>query len=108
MLPAPVSSHQLGALRQEHERLALYVTRDACGPCHAVLPRVLALFDADPRWTTVHVDAEQAPEIAGQLLIFSVPALLLFLGGQEVDRLVRVIPQAKLEAAKARVDGLAE
>lgn len=108
MLPAPTSAEELRALRLEHERLALYVTRDACGPCHAVLPRVLALFDADPRWTTVRVDAEQAPEIAGQFLIFSVPALVLFIHGQEVDRLARIIPQAQLEAAKLRVDGLAE
>ncbi len=97
---------ELDQLRQSHERLALYITRERCGPCHAVWPRVQALYGDDPRWTLERVDAELAPEIAGQLLVFSVPALVLFLHGQEHRRLVRIIPQAELEAAKEQADGL--
>jgi thioredoxin-like negative regulator of GroEL len=96
----------LDELRGAHERLALYVTREACGPCHAVWPRVQALFGDDPRWTLERVDAEESPEVAGQLLIFSVPALILFLHGQEQRRLVRIIPQRELVEAKERADAL--
>ncbi len=104
----PTTIAALAVLRRDHERLALYVSRDSCGPCHAVWPRVQALFGGDPAWTLLRVDAAAAPEIAGQLLLFSVPALVLYLYGQEASRLVRMIPQAELEAAKARVDRLAE
>ncbi len=96
----------LDALRGAHERLALYVTRESCGPCHALWPQVQALFGQDPRWTLERVDADRAPEIAGQLLVFSVPALILFLDGQEQHRLVRIIPRHELIDAKERADTL--
>jgi thioredoxin-like negative regulator of GroEL len=96
----------LDELKASHERLALYLTRESCGPCHAVWPRVRTLFENDPRWKLERIDADASPELAGQLLVFSVPALILILHGQEQHRVVRIIPQAELEEAKARADAL--
>jgi hypothetical protein len=97
----------LDALRARHTRLAVYLSRDGCGPCAAVWPTVQAAFASDPAWTLERIDADEHPEVAGQLLVFSVPALVLFWGGREAWRAARVLRQTEVARAKAQIDAAA-
>lgn len=68
-----------------------------CGPCKAIGPSIEALateFDGRARVFKVDVDQDQA--IATQFGIMSIPALLVFKGGKEVDRMVGAAPKEQI------------
>ncbi|MFP4446731.1 MAG: thioredoxin [Desulfosudaceae bacterium] len=60
-----------------------------CGPCKAqepVLEKLAAAFEG--RATVAAVDVDKNPEAAARMKIMSIPTLLLFREGQEVNRFV--------------------
>jgi len=42
------------------------------------------------------VNVDDHPQIAAQFRVMNIPTLLLFKGGQEVDRIVGVVPKQEL------------
>lgn len=82
-----------------HGHVAVYLTIPGCGPCHAVRPWVEPMFAQKP-WTWIEIDSTISPEIAGQLLVFAHPTLLLFVDGREAARFSRAIPRAQVELAR--------
>lgn len=79
-----------------------------CGPCAWIVPTLRALRETyGDRVDIVKVDVDEATELAASLRIGSVPTLILFEGGVEVDRSVGVEPErvrAMVEAAAGRVE----
>lgn len=76
----------------DHPAAAVYFTRAGCNVCHVLRPRLEELFaHSFPRMGLAVVDAEAAPEVAGQQRVFTVPALLVFFDGAEVVRQARAI-----------------
>lgn len=71
---------------------------DWCGPCRMVGPIVEDLSNTmnGVNFTKVNVDEEQ--EVAGLFGVRSIPTLILFKEGQEVDRIVGFAPKQKLES----------
>ncbi len=68
-----------------------------CGPCHMITPTIEKLADAyDGRAKVARLNVDDAPELAGRYGIRSIPALLFFNGGEVVDHLVGVQPEAVL------------
>jgi thioredoxin len=68
-----------------------------CGPCKMLAPYLDQLageFAGRVKFAKLNVDA--APEIAGQYEITGVPTLLLFRGGEPVDRVVGMAPPQAL------------
>ncbi len=58
-----------------------------CSPCVAITPHVEALAsEVDGRAKVYKVDVDSNRELAVQYGIMSIPALLVFKGGEEVDR----------------------
>jgi thioredoxin 2 len=58
-----------------------------CGPCRAMAPAFEAAAAAlEPRIRLIKVSTEEAPGIAGEMAISSIPTLALFSGGREVAR----------------------
>lgn len=58
-----------------------------CGPCHAMAPEFeAAARQLEPTMRLVKVSTEEAPRLAAELGIRSIPSLLLFRGGREVAR----------------------
>ena len=57
-----------------------------CGPCMRQAPIVEAL--ADGGYAVGKVDVDQEPGLAQQFGIMSIPTLLIFKGGKEVNRIV--------------------
>jgi thioredoxin 1 len=65
-----------------------------CGPCAWILPTLHALRDAfGASLEIVKVDVDLSPELAQHYRIGSVPTLILFSAGQEVDRSIGVEPE---------------
>ena len=69
-----------------------------CGPCRQVGPIVESLA---AKWgdkvTVAKLNVDDVPSVAERYGIMSIPTLMLFKGGQIVERVVGVSPQASLE-----------
>jgi thioredoxin 2 len=96
----------------EVERSRLPVLLDAwaawCGPCRTIAPSIDALAAAlAGRVRVAKLNVDENPLTAGRFDIRSIPTLLVFVGGREVDRIVGAQPPAaireRLERAIANV-----
>jgi thioredoxin 1 len=71
-----------------------------CGPCRQIAPLIDELatqFSGTAKIGKLNVD--ENPQTAQSYGIQSIPTLLVFKGGQVVERFVGLPPRAKLEAA---------
>jgi thioredoxin 2 len=69
-----------------------------CGPCRMMAPvYARAAARLEPRIRVAKLDTEQAPELASQLQIRSIPTLALFRGGREIARHAGAVDLAGLE-----------
>lgn len=70
---------------------------DWCGPCRAIAPVVEELAgELHGRLTVAKLDADQNTALMQQYSVFSIPTLILFKGGREVERVVGALPKPKL------------
>lgn len=91
---------------KNHELSFLYVSREDCGVCHAVLPRLRELLNKFPQIYLGHINAYKVEEIAAKFSIFTVPALLLFIDGKEVLREARFVHFDELENRLEKIYGI--
>lgn len=68
-----------------------------CGPCRAVAPTVEAIAqEYAGKVKVVKVNTDESGEVAMKLGITSIPTLMVFKGGQMVERIVGNRPKADL------------
>ena len=70
-----------------------------CGPCRMVAPvvdKVAQTFQG--RLKVVKLNTDDSPSIAGKYEVSGIPALILFKGGEPVDRIVGYVPEKQLTA----------
>jgi thioredoxin 2 len=68
-----------------------------CGPCRMISPIVERLGrDLAGRLKVVRLDVDRAPELATRHGAQSIPLLVLFRAGEEVDRFVGAVPERQL------------
>ncbi|MEW5734063.1 MAG: thioredoxin [Thermodesulfobacteriota bacterium] len=74
-----------------------------CGPCRMVAPVLeeLAAKHAE-RLLVAKLDVDQNPLMAGRFGVSSIPTMILFKGGREVDKVAGALPRHELEALIAR------
>ncbi|MBV9880910.1 MAG: thioredoxin [Gemmatirosa sp.] len=69
-----------------------------CGPCRLVAPVVEQLAqEYQGRVTVGKLDTDGSPQATVRYGVRSIPSILFFKDGQEVDRVVGAVPRAKLE-----------
>ncbi|MFM7072627.1 MAG: thioredoxin [Planctomycetota bacterium] len=71
-----------------------------CGPCRAIAP-LLEELAAENQGTAVigKLNIDDNPETAQQFGVSSIPTLLVFKGGQVVNKFVGVQPKARIQTA---------
>ncbi len=68
-----------------------------CGPCRMLAPTVDAISaEYAGRVKVGKVNTDENPQVATQHGIQSIPTLMVFKGGQVVDRLVGALPKEKI------------
>jgi thioredoxin 1 len=68
-----------------------------CPPCRAIAPTLDAIAEEyQGKAKIVKVDVDDEPEVAARYGISSIPALLLFKGGEQVGQLVGAHPKANI------------
>ncbi len=74
-----------------------------CGPCQMMLPILDQFSDSmGDKMTVAKVNVDEAPEIAGQFRVMSIPTLIVFKDGEPVETLVGVQQADQLEAVCAK------
>ncbi|MBQ3094072.1 MAG: thioredoxin [Clostridia bacterium] len=69
-----------------------------CGPCRMIAPIIEELAeDYDGRLKVGKVDVDDQPELAIRYGVSSIPTILFFKDGKQIDRSVGLVPKAKLE-----------
>jgi thioredoxin 2 len=77
-----------------------------CGPCRAITPVVEQLaVELAGRLRVAKVNVDENPATAQRFRIQSIPALLVFKGGQEVDRIVGAQPKSEISRRLQQVLG---
>ncbi|HSI72216.1 MAG TPA: thioredoxin [Fimbriimonas sp.] len=68
-----------------------------CGPCKAIGPSIEQLAsEYEGKAKVYKIDVDSNGEIAMKYGIMSIPALVVFKGGKEVDRMVGAAPKAQI------------
>ena len=86
----------LKQLMVEEEQVILYFSSQDCNVCHAVFPRLMNLVNDHPI-KVVKINIDEHVEIAGQLLVFTVPTILMMHEGREILRESRFIDFEKIK-----------
>jgi putative thioredoxin len=77
-----------------------------CGPCKQLAPVLeKAVADAGGKVTLVKMNIDEHPQIAGQLGIQSIPAVIAFDRGQPVDGFMGALPDSQVRAFIERLVG---
>jgi putative thioredoxin len=77
-----------------------------CGPCKQLTPALeRAVADAGGKIALVKMNIDEHPQIAGQLGIQSIPAVIAFDKGQPVDGFVGALPESQIRGFIERLVG---
>jgi thioredoxin 2 len=104
--PLPVSIHPItvtdATFSAEVERSPLPVLLDLwapwCGPCRMISPAVEQLAkEMAGRVRVAKLNIDDNPATAERFNIHSIPALLVFRAGQEIDRIVGAQPKTEIQ-----------
>lgn len=72
---------------------------DWCGPCKMIAPVVEKIAgEYEGRLKVVKLDVDENIKTASQFGVRSIPSLLIFKGGAEVDRIIGAVPERQLTA----------
>ena len=68
-----------------------------CGPCRAISPMVEELaIEFQGKLKVVKIDVDESTDVAARYRIQSIPTLMVFKGGQEVERIIGQVPKTML------------
>lgn len=84
-------------LIKENDLVVLYFASYTCGVCVSLLPKLTRMLEKYPNIVTAKVQVEEAPELSATCKIFSAPAILLFIQGEETLREAGVWSLRELE-----------
>ncbi len=77
-----------------------------CGPCHSIAPIVEELaVDFEGRAKVGKLEIDKNASLAKRFSIHSIPTLVIFKDGEEVERITGVVPKEVLAEKLERVAG---
>lgn len=67
-----------------------------CGPCKALAPVLDELSNENPDLLIAKVNVDDDRDLALQFKVRSVPTMIIFKGGKEINRLVGFLPKEEI------------
>lgn len=80
-----------------HPLSLLFIKTANCGVCDVTYARTVELLKQYPQVKSMVASMEKMPNLSGEFLVFTAPAILLFMDGKEVFRQARFVSFDKLE-----------
>ena len=69
-----------------------------CMPCHMVAPAVEAVAkEYEGKLKVCKLNVDESPQTASAYGIMSIPTLMIFKGGQPVDKIIGAVPKEEIE-----------
>jgi|FLOH01.1.fsa_nt_gi thioredoxin 1 len=93
-------------IKQNQQLTLIYFSTQTCNVCKVLKPQIKALIDAYPPWRFVYIDGQDSSTVAAQNMVFSAPALILYVEGKEVARFGRHFGLHELEDILSRYQEL--
>jgi thioredoxin-like negative regulator of GroEL len=88
---------------EREDGVLLYFSGENCNVCHALRPKIEELFEREfPRVKRIFLDAHENPAVSAHYRVFSVPTMIVFLGGREFAREGRAVSLHALAQKLAR------
>ncbi|MBI5974298.1 thioredoxin family protein [Staphylococcus canis] len=97
------SVSEMESFIEKHPLAVIQVSRQNCSVCHAVAPRMEDLLSQYQDVVFGMVDADEVPDIAGALSIFTVPVDIIFFEGKEMHREGRFIDFDRFENQLSKI-----
>ena len=69
---------------------------DWCGPCRALSPIIDDIAKSETHIKVGKVNVDEERELANKYHVRSIPTMVVFKGGKEVDRLVGFLPKEEI------------
>ncbi len=69
-----------------------------CGPCKMMGPIIEQLAEENPDYKVVKINSDEEQELAEKFGILSIPTVIAFKDGKQVNQSVGVVPKDKLVA----------
>ena len=69
-----------------------------CGPCRSMKPMLDELAEGNTAYKIVSIDIDAEDELAEDYDVSSIPCLVVFKNGQEVNRSIGLIPRDQIAA----------
>ncbi len=71
-----------------------------CGPCRALAPTIVEVTkEYASKALIAKLDVDESPVTAERFQVFSIPTMIIFKDGQEVERLVGLSPKNRITEA---------
>jgi|TARA_A100001011_G_scaffold144999_1_gene153123 thioredoxin 1 len=95
----PITSNNFNSDVLENEKLVLVdFWAEWCGPCKQIAPRLEELENKyENNLSVCKVDVDQNRDLALEYNVRSIPSLLLFKSGQNIDTLIGAVTLEELE-----------
>jgi thioredoxin 1 len=81
-----VTAAQVAQLQSEGKKILVQYTASWCGPCRALTPRLSNLSNKYTDVTFVKVDVDENMEAAQELMISTVPTVMIYNGETLINR----------------------
>lgn len=71
---------------------------DWCGPCKMIRPILEGIASEHDEYKIVSINVDNEEKLAEEYNVFSIPCLVLFKDGAEVNRSIGLIPKEQIES----------
>jgi len=107
-LPVVAGGELEGILRDATVPVVVDFFATWCGPCAWIVPTLRSLLEAHGAGVRIlKIDVDEAPDLATNYRIASVPTIVMFRGGSEVGRSIGVEPERVRAMVEAEVQDAA-
>jgi len=89
-IESPTSFGKFLEITETNKAVCFYLSTPECNVCKVLKPKVMDMIENDfAEIRFCYVDLNEAKEISGQLSVFSVPTIIVYLEGKETIRASR-------------------
>ena len=91
-----VTSKEFNELINKKEITLIDFYADWCGPCRALAPVLEEISNMNNNYSIGKVNVDDERELATKFNVRSIPTLIFFKEGKEIDRVVGYIPKEEI------------